>query len=237
MTDNILKVFSEVIKPQRIVLARESRGLLQSELARKINVSQGKLSKMESGVLEVSKENLESLSKVLSYPKGFFYEPIERYSLGLNFYRKNKGLTIRVVNAIQSFIDLRRNEVEKFLRSIEYSFERTIPFCDSEDAKYGTPEIIANSIRKFWNVPRGAIKNMVELLESAGIIIIPCDFGNREFSGVGTWTNDGIKLIFINKQMPGDRIRFTLAHELGHFVMHRFDARRRYSTSIVVVNS
>lgn len=28
-------------------------------------------------------------------------------------------------------------------------------------------------------------------------------------------------LIFINKNQPVDRYRFTLAHELGHLVMHR----------------
>lgn len=221
MIDNNYEVFSKILKPQRLVLARESRGLLQSELARKINITQGTLSKMESGLLEVPEESLDSLSNVLSYPKSFFYEFIERYPLGLNFYRKNKGLSNRIANAIQAFIDLRRNEIEKLLRSVEFSYERKIPFCDIEDEKYGSPEIIANSIRKFWELPRGPINNMVDLLESAGIIIIPCDFGTREFSGVGTWTSDGIKLIFINKQMPGDRMRFTLAHELGHIIMHR----------------
>ncbi|MBK7012326.1 MAG: ImmA/IrrE family metallo-endopeptidase [Xanthomonadales bacterium] len=27
-------------------------------------------------------------------------------------------------------------------------------------------------------------------------------------------------MIFINKDVPGDRWRFTLAHELAHLVMH-----------------
>ncbi len=30
----------------------------------------------------------------------------------------------------------------------------------------------------------------------------------------------GLVLIFVNNIMPGDRVRFTLAHELGHIVMH-----------------
>lgn len=61
---------------------------------------------------------------------------------------------------------------------------------------------------------------MTELLESAGIVVIPCDFGTRMFSGIGSWTGDGVYLIFINSKMPGDRMRFTLAHEAGHIIMH-----------------
>ena len=65
-------------------------------------------------------------------------------------------------------------------------------------------------------------------------------------SGV-TFATPGLPaLIVLNSDQPADRLRFTLAHELGHLVMHRFpvagdgrggerfrvglaDARKRYS--------
>jgi Zn-dependent peptidase ImmA (M78 family) len=76
-------------------------------------------------------------------------------------------------------------------------------------------------VRKLWNVPRGAIASVTALLESAGVLVVPSNFGTKGFSGVSTVTNAGVFIIFINKTMPGDRQRFTLAHELGHIVMHR----------------
>lgn len=221
MTPKASISFPKAVEPQRIVLARESRGMLQSELAEAIDIPQAKLSKMESGLLEVSDSQLERLSKTLCYPKNFFYEFIEIYPLGLNYYRKNKGIPSRVFRSIEAYVNLRRVEIEKLLNTVEFTYERKIPHCDIDDEKYGSPEIIAKSVRAYWKIPRGAIDNMVELLESAGIIIIPCDFGTSAFAGVAAWTSDGVNLIFINKKMPSDRTRFTLAHELGHIVMHR----------------
>ncbi len=221
MNESTIKVFDKTVEPKRITLARESRGMLQSELARAINVPQANLSKMENGILEVSDNQLERISKVLSYPKNFFYDLVEIYPLGLNYYRKNKGIPHRIFGAIEAYVNLRRTEIEKLIPSIDLTFERKIPRCDIDDEKYGSPEVIAKSVRKYWDVPRGAINNLTDLLESAGIIVFPCDFGTRAFSGVGTWTNNGVHLIFINKKMPTDRMRFTLVHELGHIVMHR----------------
>jgi len=214
-------VIRQSVKKERIILARESRGLLQGELAKAVGVSQGKISKMEGGFLDVSEENLNRLSKTLGYPREFFLEFTEIYPLGLNYYRKNIKIPVRLFKSIEAFVNLRRSEIEKLLQSVDMDFERATPYCDIEDEKYGTPEIIARSLRKFWKIPRGRIGNMTELLESAGILVIPCDFGTKEFSGVSTWTKDGIHLIFINRKMPGDRMRFTLAHELGHIVMHK----------------
>ena len=218
------KTFPESVKKERLVLARESRGMLQSELAKITDISQAKISKMESGILEVSEENLEKIAEKLEYPESFFFEFSEVYPLGLHYFRKHKSIPGRQLKAIEAYVNLRRGEIEKLLRSVEFGTDRKIPHCDIEDEKYNnSPEAIANSVRKYWKIPRGPIDNMTDLLESAGILVIPCDFGTREFSGVGTWTREGVSLIFINKTMPGDRMRFTLAHELGHIIMHRLE--------------
>jgi Zn-dependent peptidase ImmA (M78 family)/DNA-binding XRE family transcriptional regulator len=216
-----MKRLTDSSRAQRLILARESRGLLQGELATEIGVTQGKISKMESELLDISDETIEKISKVLAYPVSFFTEKIEIYPLGINYFRKNTKLPPRKFRAIEAFVNIRRNEIEKLLRSVEYNYERQIPLCDIDDDRYGSPEVIANSLRQFWNIPRGPINNVIDLLESAGVIIVPSDFGTRDFSGVKTWTNDGVNLIFINKDMPSDRLRFTLVHELGHIVMHR----------------
>jgi Zn-dependent peptidase ImmA (M78 family) len=38
---------------------------------------------------------------------------------------------------------------------------------------------------------------------------------------ISQWTPDMPPVFFINEEIPGDRLRFTLAHELGHVIMHQ----------------
>ncbi|MDO9340673.1 MAG: helix-turn-helix transcriptional regulator, partial [Bacteroidales bacterium] len=62
------------INPDMLLLARESRGISQSELAKAIGVSQGKLSKAEKGEQGLPTDIFNLLCKYLSYPVTFFHQ-------------------------------------------------------------------------------------------------------------------------------------------------------------------
>ena len=58
-----------------LILARESRGLTQSGLAKLLSIPQGKLSKIESSVINNMPEDfLSKLSNILDYPEPFFLQ-------------------------------------------------------------------------------------------------------------------------------------------------------------------
>ena len=63
---------------------------------------------------------------------------------------------------------------------------------------------------------------MVDLLEDAGVLVVESDFGSPKFDGFSVFErNTGLPpTVFLNQAPPGDRERFTLAHELGHLVLH-----------------
>jgi Zn-dependent peptidase ImmA (M78 family) len=61
---------------------------------------------------------------------------------------------------------------------------------------------------------------MVELLESNGGIVIPCDFGSDLIDAMSQRVDGLPVLFFVNVNAPADRLRHTLAHELGHIVLH-----------------
>jgi Zn-dependent peptidase ImmA (M78 family) len=107
------------------------------------------------------------------------------------------------------------------LNSVDISQERVINYDLGEDG-FETPEEVACAVREYWGLPSGKIENMVKTLEDAGIIVIPYTFPTRKFSGVSLLTHHGNWVILVNQELPADRIRFTLAHELGHIIMHRF---------------
>ncbi len=57
-----------------------------------------------------------------------------------------------------------------------------------------------------------------ELIEFAGLGIVRSDFDDGEISGV---INLEKKYLYINAKDSPERQRFTIAHELGHWILHR----------------
>ncbi len=55
-------------------------------------------------------------------------------------------------------------------------------------------------------------------LENKVIIILRLD-GPNGFDGFSCWANSNVPVIVFNSNVPGDRQRFNIAHELGHLVL------------------
>jgi len=106
----------------------------------------------------------------------------------------------------------------KLLMSIVVKPVHSVPQFDIDE--HGEPENIARAVREMWALERGPIPNLVEVLERAGVLIIECDFGATEVDAVGMRLQGMPPLIFMNATAPMDRVRYTIAHELGHLVMH-----------------
>ncbi len=58
--------------------------------------------------------------------------------------------------------------------------------------------------------------------ERAGIVIGFSKFAGASVSGVTFKVPGRPPLVLLNSTHAADRVRFTLAHEIGHLVMHRF---------------
>jgi len=205
------------VNNKMITLARESRGYSQRELSQLLKVSQGKLSKVEQGTLSVSDDMLEKMENFLNYPKKFFYEPENIYPPITPFHRKRKRLSKKAQNFIEAKANIYRIHISKMQQSAE--LDQDIIFCDLDDYG-GQPENIANVLRRYWKLPKGPIDNLTNVVEQAGIVVIFFDFQTNLLDGFTFVTPKSFPIIFLNSKFPGDRLRFTLAHELGHIVMH-----------------
>lgn len=97
-------------------------------------------------------------------------------------------------------------------------FPLTIP--DSPVEKHGSPEAAARALRATWRIPLGPIGNLLEWLEAAGVFVVFVDFGTPKISAISLWPPGEQPIVLVNADMPPCRQRFTLAHELGHLVMH-----------------
>ena len=70
-----------------------------------------------------------------------------------------------------------------------------------------------------WRMPIGRVRGLASWVESAGCLIIEHDFGTERVDGLSQWVDDH-PLLFINRTVPTDRKRLTIAHELGHLCLH-----------------
>ena len=122
--------------------------------------------------------------------------------------------TIRTIEAKRDII---RMGVDELLRSVVVK-DCTLPQIRVTENM--SPSDIARRIRAYFKVPKGPVGNFIEIIENAGIIVYEMDLNSDKFMGFSIYTDAGQPIIFINKNMPNDRKRFTLGHELGHMVMH-----------------
>jgi Zn-dependent peptidase ImmA (M78 family)/DNA-binding XRE family transcriptional regulator len=212
---------SSKVNPSMLTLARESRGLTQSQLAKKVGISQSALSKYENDMLRVPPEHLREIATVLHYPETFFTRTKEVY--GFNsacmYHRKRQSISVSDLRYIQARINVKQDHLEQLLRSAEIDSVKTFPRYDI--VEYEDVEIIAGLVRQTWSLQPGPIKNLVSTVERAGGIIVPLEFGTRKLDAMSQWSTNMPPIFFINEEMPWDRIRFSLAHEIGHLVMHQ----------------
>jgi Zn-dependent peptidase ImmA (M78 family)/DNA-binding XRE family transcriptional regulator len=205
------------LNPEMIVLAREIRGISQSELADLIQLTQGMLSKIEKGLFKPSEEIFTNICNILEFPMSFFEQTNNIFEPNLSYYRKRIVIKKRDLLKAEGSMNLVRMNLENLMTSVELP-ELNLPFWDVD--VHGTPESAAKWVRQKWRIPKGRIENLTKIIEDNGIVVVPFDFGSEKMDGLSLFTKERQPIIYINNKMPGDRQRLTLAHELGHLVMH-----------------
>ncbi len=215
--------FVETVNPQTVLLAREQNGITQEELAKGLGISQGELSKIENGQSLRGKEFATALSEALGEPVEFFFEPTHHISLDIGLHRK-RVVGARALRMSRARVHRVRMVLQRLIQSLDVP-ECGVPMVDLEEYRPldKAPVVsLAEELRARWHLPKGPIANVVELAEYLNVLVIPIDFGTTKIDGRSiAFANDGLPpTIFIRPDVPGDRQRFTVAHELAHIVLH-----------------
>ena len=212
---------SDGTSPNRemLVLARQSRGLTQTELAHKLDVSQAQISKIENGLDAPDSRLIERYAVALDYRPSFFFQKGALLGLPPYHYRKRAKLGAKRLDAIHAELNIRRMQLQTLIRSAELDTPKALPSLHL-DAFDGDSAEVARVVREHWLLPRGPLKDVTRAVENAGVLVVACDFGTDLLDGLSLRVEGLPPMIFLRADMPGDRYRFTLAHELGHLVLH-----------------
>lgn len=203
-----------------IVLARESRGWTQTDLADTIRTTQGTVSKYEIGAIPVPDFHRDAICSALNYERELLEQPDLLVGLGGDFlYRKRARLSAKVQRRVEAEANIRKIQVVRLLRGAAVAERFPFPAIPLNEVE-GRPEVAAQELRKAFRIPQGPVRNLTRVLENAGAIVFTVDFGTDYVDGTNIRLPGIPPLMFLNANVPGERHRFNLAHELGHLVMH-----------------
>lgn len=203
---------------EKLELVRLLRQKTQKEVAQAVGITQSSLSKAEHGLYVMPAEELDKLCHYYDVPLDFLTSSDVIFPTGHFYYRRRLTIPNKTIDSFIAKVQIFKAIIDNLMKAVDlpdYTFESYKP-----DIENLSPKEIAQKIRYSLGVLHGPVPNLSTLLENNGIIIIGFDFGTDKIDGVTAITNENRKLMFINNRMPNDRIRFSVAHELGHLVMH-----------------
>lgn len=206
---------------EMLILAREVRGLTQAQLAEVSGIDQGSLSRYEGALKTVPDYDLRRIADALRFPVKFFLQEGRRYGVdtGEIFHRKRNSMPSGQLKRIHAQLNIFRLNVERLLDQIQSPQYYDLPQYDVREFD-GDIEHIASLVRAAWKMPSGAVQNLMQRLEAAFCFIHVVDFRTHLIDETMQWCEPMRPVILVNERAPGDRLRFTQAHVLGHLVMH-----------------
>lgn len=206
---------------ERLQRARKGAGLALRALAEQADLSHTTISKFEKELQKPSSAQLIKLAKILGVRTEYFFRPESLKIEGIE-YRKKSTLPKKSLDKIRSDIF---DQAERWHELLNLYPQPPIqPFTLPD----GLPELIseaeqietlAETVRAEWKLGLNCIPDMIDTLESQGIMVISSTVdSDNKFDGLAGTINS-MPLIVVGANWTGDRQRFTLAHELGHLLL------------------
>lgn len=201
-----------------LVTARRALGLTQEELAKAAGVTQAALSRYENGLREPDAEVLAGLASALRVTPAFLtHAGSVRGGMAVDAHmRRRKTAKPTVWRQLEAQLNMYRMHASFLFEEVSLQADQHVPTLDPIDM---SPAQAASVVRMQWRMPIGPVRSLTRWMESAGCLVIEQDFGNVRVDGMSQWVGDH-PVVLINQQAPTDRKRLTLAHELGHLVLH-----------------
>jgi len=216
-TTSGINATSVPINLEMLVLAREAKGYTQKDLASYLGCNQSRLSKIESGELMPQEDDIQKFVRVLEQGREFFYQQDASTPASVSFYRKTQTLPLKMLRQCNAQMNVRRLEIERQVGQTKLG-KRDLPHLPPEE--HGGAKAVAQELRREWDLRQGAVQDLTKLVEDAGCIVIDYSFPSSKLDGLSIRAPQKPPIIFLNKDLPKSRRRLSLAHELGHLVMH-----------------
>src|SRR5680860_97947 len=213
---------------ERVRDFRGLHGLTQAELAKRIGVSQPLLSQVERSHA-AAEHVIEAIISEFDIGPAFFTRGRpglhNEYTGSVRYRRRSRTKTSATKRATGLFTELYD------------SVNVLAPHVGLTSAKFNQLHGSATNIEAAARVVRAAMKldefepvpNVIRRCENLGIVVVPLAFGDEDVDasmvghdGMSAWEDPlDVPVIGYFPGATGDRQRHTIAHELGHLIIHR----------------
>lgn len=203
----------------RIKQAREICGFTQKQFADNIGVNQSAIAQMEAGRISPSDDVLQRIVFQTEFPISFFKQgQSPEFPLGTLLLRSRSSLTAREKSIARQYARIVFETIEKMERNIP-PLPLRLPRIDND------PVNAAIQTRSFLGLsPDIPIANIISVLEKNGVLVLALPLTLEKEDAFSVWAGNEKRrpiIAITNVGVPGDRLRFSIAHELGHLVIHQ----------------
>lgn len=219
MTNPTMTTVNKGFVGNRLRIARLFLGVSQTELGQQVDASRQYIHQLENGSKQPSSDMANALATAVGVAPVFFNLSVSNpVSEDQCHFRKLKTTPVsaaRQVVALGTLFDELVNFIDSKLELPKYDF----PDLDVESNE--DIEQVAEECRARWHLGLSSpISNMTRVVENAGAIV-------AHFEGV----SEKVDALSISRPRPiiirssakesACRLRFDIAHECGHLVMHQ----------------
>jgi len=222
---------------ERLEDAVKARGLTWKALAEAAAVRTSTLSEYKNGDTTPSPEQLAKIAVALEFPEEFFLRPMLVGSKlsGPRLFRAPSSLTKRAANQAETRLAWMSEclvYAERFLHTPKPTFlEPYLQIQEPLQLESQQIEATALAVREKLGYGLHPITNLIRTLERSGIVILRYEsLANIKMDGLSQHSELGRPFcaIMAREEPSLARENFSLAHELGHIVLHAQISEKRF---------
>lgn len=219
----------------RLRSARIYNGISLTDLAERAEISKQSISLYENGKNSPDFEKVKILSQILGFPMEYFFQKDRIKTYTETTYFRSQSTATKRGRAAQSIkLELVAQMYEVLWNYIDFpvfdglkvDFEGYDNLLDCESPRaIAEMEAAANRIRDHWGLSDNPINDLQYVLEKNGLLVtgFPANADRIDAFSQRTMV-DGSEVFLVavslGRQFSECRIRFDMAHELGHIVLH-----------------
>src|SRR5258708_1808123 len=115
---------NNLANPEMLILARELRGISQTELMKSTGIQQASISRYEGKLSPIPENELRKFAEALEFPVEFFYRAGSAHGAesGELFHRKRQSLTSSRRNRIYALLNILRLNMEILLDVVDVEY-------------------------------------------------------------------------------------------------------------------
>jgi len=218
-----VKSMSDIIIGERLREAREARKMTQEDLARRVGITRASISAFEKSLKSPGIRTAAQIAGELEIPLAYMQNgrPHKEGRTSPLSYRRRARATLAIQNQM--------SRMEEWLADIHSVFGCYIDFpevnlpkvepTEHESLSDDDIEKAAVGLRAAWGMGIGPIANLMDFAEANGIVVGRAVLESG-IDAVSVWRT-GTPHVLLNRNVRScARARMSLAHELGHIVLH-----------------